>query len=115
MEEGVATSYTEALSIAKSEVEREKDKIEKISREEAFNNEQRKINQEILASQKRTEQYAKDQAYYAKRQAEYAEDQNRILERDAKDAEKYRKKSLKQGEKALQESRDRYDEFKRNN
>lgn len=115
MQEGSATSYTEALAIAKSNKQREKERAEDIARENRRDAEQRIVNQELLASQRRAEQYAKDQAsyakdqaYYAKKQAEYTSDQTKIMEKDAKANAKYRDSVLRQNDRLI-------DEYKKNN
>ena len=108
MYEGSATSYTEAVTKAQNERTRERERAEDIARENRRDAEQRSVNQELLASQRRTEQYAKDQAYYSKRQADYASSQTKIMEKDAKANAKYRDNVLRQNDRLI-------DEYKKNN
>ena len=122
MEEGLATSYVDALSKAKDQILKEKQRKEDIAREEARHREQKEFQEEMLASQHRTESYAKEAADSAREQASIASSQLDEMRAEARANSEFRQSQLKQGEKALkqseramQESRDRYDEFKRNN
>ena len=122
MEEGQATSYVDALAKAKDQILKEKQRQEDIAREEARHQDQMRFQEEMLASQHRTESYAKEAAASAREQASIASRQLDEMRAEARANSEFRQSQLKQGEKALkqseralQESRDRYDEFKRNN
>ena len=100
---------------------KEKQRQEDIAREEARHQDQMRFQEEMLASQHRTEEYAKEAAASSREQASIASRQLDEMRAEARANSQFRENQIKQGEKALrqsekalQESRDRYDEYKRN-